>query len=112
MNDSLNFPPKERPLRDDVDWLGRLLGATLKDQGPSALYKTVERARLSARRRRNGEAGAEEELAATLHDLEPGLAMEVVRAFSSYFGLVNMAERVHRIRRRVDYLRKETPQIG
>ena len=35
-----------------------------------------------------------------LDALSPTLALEVVRAFSAYFGVVNMAEQVHRLRRR------------
>ncbi|MFT7541006.1 MAG: phosphoenolpyruvate carboxylase [Gammaproteobacteria bacterium] len=112
IDESLHFAPKDRPLRNDVGWLGNLLGSILEEQGPPALFRTVEEARLAARRRRRGEAGAETELASALTDLEPRLALEVVRAFSAYFGLVNMAERVHRIRRRVDYLRNDEAQRG
>ena len=105
MGEPVFFPAKDRLLRDDVSWLGALLGEVLREQGPTELFPTVERARLAARRRHREDAGAEAELATILSGLEPRLALEVVRAFSAYFGVVNMAERVHRIRRRVDYLR-------
>jgi phosphoenolpyruvate carboxylase len=95
-----------------VGRLGRILGEILQEQGPPALFETVERARLAARRRHAGHGQADEELADILRDLEPSLALEVVRAFSAYFGVVNMAERVHRIRRRVDYLRAGEAQRG
>jgi len=88
------------------------LGQILREQGPDELFGTVERARLAARARRHGEASAEADLAAVLKDLEPRLAFEVVRAFSAYFGLTNMAERVHRMRRRVDHLRAGENQRG
>ena len=65
----------------------------LRELGSQALFTTVEQARLAARRRRHGDAGAEAELVEVLTDLEPRLALEVVRAFSTYFGLANMAER-------------------
>jgi len=44
----------------------------------------------------------------------PALAREVVRAFSTWFQSVNLAERVHRIRRRREYLLKDSqrPQPG
>ncbi len=95
-----------------MGWLGGLLGDILREQGPPELFPTVEKARLAARRRHRGDARAEGELAAVLRDLDPALALEVVRAFSAYFGLANMAERVHRIRRRVDYLRAGETQRG
>jgi len=106
------FPPKDVPLRDDVRTLGALLGEVLKEQGGEALFARVEAARLAARRRRSGEAGAEKELVEGLRGLGAREATQVVRAFSAYFGLVNMAERVHRIRRRQDYLRRRTAQPG
>ncbi|MBL8859547.1 MAG: phosphoenolpyruvate carboxylase [Planctomycetes bacterium] len=112
ISEPVHFDPKDRPLRDDVSRLGELLGQILREQGPPALFTTVEKARHAARARRRDDEGAEAELAATVSDLTPRLAFDVVRAFSSYFGLANMAERVHRIRRRVDYLRAGEIQRG
>ncbi len=101
----LPFPPKDLPLKADVGALGRLLGEVLREQGGELVYSPVEQARQLARRRRDGEAGAEEALTRLLSGLEPDLAEEVVRAFSQYFSLVNLAERIHRVRRRRDYLK-------
>jgi phosphoenolpyruvate carboxylase len=112
IDEPVHFDAKDRPLRNDVGWLGRMLGEILREQGPPALFPTVERARLAARRRHRGDTGADAELAAVLKGLEPRLAFEVVRAFSAYFGLANMAERVHRIRRRLDYRRAGEAQRG
>jgi phosphoenolpyruvate carboxylase len=109
---TLAFPPKDLPLRDDVRTLGALLGDVLREQGGPELFGRVEAARLAARRRRAGEAGAEAELEAQLHGLPAAAAAEVTRAFSAYFGLVNMAERVHRIRRIRGYLAERTPVPG
>ena len=106
------FEPKDLPLRRDVGWLGQLLGRLLQELGDDSLYPTVEGARQLARRRRRGSAGAEEELIQLLDGLDEESGHEVVRAFSAYFGLVNMAERVHRIRRRVDRLREGDRQPG
>jgi phosphoenolpyruvate carboxylase len=108
----VHFEPKDRPLRRDVGWLGAMLGQVLREQGPPDLYPTVEHARLLARRRRRGDEAAEAELAGALADLPPRLALDVVHAFSAYFRLANMAERVHRIRRRVDYRQAGRAQRG
>ncbi|MEM9381694.1 MAG: phosphoenolpyruvate carboxylase [Planctomycetota bacterium] len=110
---AVRFAPKELPLRRDVGWLGQLLGRLLGDLGPRELFPTVETARRLARRRRRGRedaVDAEERLARLLDGLSEPLAHEVVRAFSAYFALVNMAERVHRIRRRADRLRDGVAQ--
>ena len=106
------FEPKDLPLRRDVGWLGQLLGRLLQELGDEALFPAVEGARLLARRRRRGSEEAEGQLIKLLDGLDDDMSHEVVRAFSAYFGLVNMAERVHRIRRRVDRLRNGEPQPG
>jgi phosphoenolpyruvate carboxylase len=98
--------PLETPLREDVRMLGGMLGDVLREQGGDPLFERVEAARRAAIRRRRGEAGAEGDLAGALSNLDAGLAREVVRAFSAYFSLVNMAERVQRIRRRREYMRR------
>ena len=46
-----------------------------------------------------------EELATLVENLDPELALQVIRSFSTYFQMVNTAEKVHRIRRRREYLR-------
>ena len=106
------FESKDLPLRRDVGWLGQLLGRLLQELGDEELFPAVEGARLLARRRRRGSEEAEAQLIKLLDGLDDDMSHEVVRAFSAYFGLVNMAERVHRIRRRVDRLRNGEPQPG
>ena len=85
-------------LREDVRTLGALLGDVLKAQGGALLFERVESARIAARACRQGDPTADQILDEALGNLTPHDAAEVVRAFSAYFGLVNMAERVHRIR--------------
>ena len=88
----VHFDPKDRPLRRDVARLGALLGKLLRELAPAGVFETVEAARLASRRRRKGDAAAGDELWSVLGQLSPELALEVVRAFSAYFGVVNMAE--------------------
>ena len=66
----------------------------------------MESARLRSIRRREGNEKPGEELSELVSNLDLGLAMEVIRAFSTYFQMVNTAEKVHRIRRRREYLQE------
>lgn len=111
-NGSPRFQPKDRPLRRDVGFVGALLGDLLRDLEGDGLFEAVEGARLAARRRRKGEPGSEGALAGRLEGLSAERALELVRAFSAYFGAVNMAEQVHRLRRRIAYRREGRHQPG
>ncbi len=99
----ITFEDKEQALRDDVRTLGALVGELLKDQGGDELFDLVENARLRSIRRREGNEIPGEGLAELIMDLDLPLAMQVIRAFSTYFQMVNTAEKVHRIRRRRAY---------
>jgi phosphoenolpyruvate carboxylase len=101
----IRFTEKDTALRDDVRTLGALVGDVIREQGGEALFQAVETARVAAIRRREGDAAAEEELQTTVGALGSKAAGELVHAFATYFEVVNLAERVHRIRRRRDYLR-------
>ncbi|MGZ3459778.1 MAG: phosphoenolpyruvate carboxylase, partial [Archangium sp.] len=91
------------PLRRDVRLLGRLLGEVLIEQEGQSLFDLEERVRhLSKERRRGPKSGrraAAAELATLFRDMPLGQAEPVLRAFSTYFRLVNLAEQHHRIRR-------------
>jgi phosphoenolpyruvate carboxylase len=102
----ITFEDKDQALRDDVRTLGTLVGELLKDQGGDELFDVVENARLRSIRRREGNEAPGEELAELVRDLDLPLAMQVIRAFATYFQMVNTAEKVHRIRRRREYLQE------
>ena len=102
----ITFEDKHQALRDDVRTLGTLVGELLKDQGGDELFDVVETARLRSIRRREGNEIPGEGLAELVGDLDLSLAMQVIRAFSTYFQMVNTAEKVHRIRRRRAYLQE------
>lgn len=108
----IELPPTDALLRDDVKRLGALVGEILAEQVSPAFLAEVEALRVAAIRRR--EAGAPiEAVAARLEGLPLDQAERLVRAFASYFQAVNLAERVHRIRRRRDYQRQGgAPQPG
>ncbi len=110
--DAIHFPEKDRPLRADVRRLGSLLGELLRELAPPGVFETVEAARKAARRRRRGDRNSGDELSSLLGQLAPDKSLDVVRAFSAYFGVVNTAEQVHRMRRRIDYLKGTGVQPG
>ncbi len=101
----IQFAEREAQLRRDVHELGAVVGELLREQCGESLYQAVENARRAAIGRREGDAGASAELDAIVKRLTTTDARDFVRAFSTYFQVVNMAEQVHRIRRRRDYLR-------
>jgi len=102
----ITFEHKDEALRHDVHMLGALIGELLKEQGGDELFEFVEKARLQSIRRREGNELPGDGLADSIRDLDLSLAMEVIRSFSTYFQMVNTAEKVHRIRRRREYLQE------
>ncbi|GHH47209.1 phosphoenolpyruvate carboxylase [[Pseudomonas] boreopolis] len=104
---SLVFATPDIPLRDDVRRLGALVGDLLAEQVSEAFLGEIEQIRTTAIARRERDTPPEP-LSALLDAREPRDAEALVRAFSTYFQVVNIAERVHRIRRRRDYQRSGT----
>ncbi|MBT8085001.1 MAG: phosphoenolpyruvate carboxylase [Woeseia sp.] len=103
----ITFEDKDQALRDDVRMLGALVGELITEQGGEKLFEFVENARLRSIRRREGNEKPDEQLVDFVSGLDLDMAMEVIRAFSTYFQMVNTAEKVHRIRRRREYLQRE-----
>ncbi|HEU4779257.1 MAG TPA: phosphoenolpyruvate carboxylase [Steroidobacteraceae bacterium] len=101
--DDIQFPAKHSALRDDVHVLGALIGDVLKEQGGDTLFDLVEKDRQLSIRRRAGDKEAAAELSIQLRGRAPQVARDLARAFSMWFRAVNLAEKVHRIRRRRGY---------
>ena len=76
-------------LRSDIRMLGELLGETITRHDGQELLDLVERVRAATR---TTDADVSSELA----DLDIATAIELARAFSTYFNLANIAEQVHR----------------
>ena len=96
---------KDLPLKEDTRLLGRLLGDVLRAQTGEDGFARVEAVRQTAirlRRAATGDAAAhvKDELAALLNPLPIAQALDVVRAFSYFSHLANLAEDVHQNRRR------------
>jgi phosphoenolpyruvate carboxylase len=100
--DQIDFPARHEPLRDDVSLLGGLVGELLREQCGETLFERVEAARSAAIQRRTGaEEGHRLDELCRFEDSEQ--AQDFVRGFAAWFRMVNLAEQVHRIRRRRQY---------
>lgn len=98
----LEWREVDQPLREDVNRVGTLVGEILADQLGEGFLAEVERIRVAAIARRE-QAASITALEAELGGQELDHAVALVRAFATYFQAVNIAERVHRTRRRRDY---------
>ena len=99
----IQFPPKHLALREDVHQLGVLVGQMLREQGGDELYDLVEGDRHAAIESRRAEPSQVLLLEQRVAGRSPEMACDLVRAFSTWFQAVNLAEKVHRIRRRREY---------
>ncbi|MFA6311357.1 MAG: phosphoenolpyruvate carboxylase [Sterolibacterium sp.] len=101
---------KDQPLRDDIRLLGRILGDTLREQEGDAVFDTIERVRqLAIRLHRDDDRAARRELADLLDALSRDEVNQVVRAFSYFSHLANIAEDQHHIRRARAHARDGSP---
>ena len=87
---------QNRMLRDDIRRLGAQLGDTLRRQEGEEFFALVEQVRGASKRVRSGE-GDSTELIELVSPLDAPTAIKLVRAFSSYFHLANLAEQVQRV---------------
>jgi len=105
---SKNPPPagssrsdKDRPLVEDIRLLGRILGDVIREQEGAAAFELIERIRRFAvafRIKRDAQAGRA--LDRLLKNLSVDQAVSVLRAFSYFSHLANIAEDRHHVRRR------------
>ena len=104
MNTQANIPQqdakKDEPLREDIRFLGRILGDVVREQEGEYAFDIIEKIRkTSIRFHRDSDAPAKRELKEILKCLTPSETVQVVRAFSYFSHLANMAEDEHHIRR-------------
>ncbi|WP_445490940.1 phosphoenolpyruvate carboxylase [Niallia sp. 03133] len=104
MTTRLNVNESSLPLRKDVKQLGYILGEVLVHHGGQELLEKVEAIRKkSIELRQNYNETTYNALKEEMEKLDRPMRRQVIRAFSKYFHLVNVAEQNHRIRRRRDY---------
>ena len=95
---------KDRPLREDIRLLGRILGDTIREQEGNRIFNLVERTRRnSIAFQRDGDAKARKQLDSVLNDLNAEDTIAVIRSYCYFSLLANIAEDQHHIRRRRAY---------
>jgi len=106
---------RDEALRADIRRLGNLLGDALVRQHGQELLDLVEEVRsLGKSARRGGSADAARNLHSLLTKLDTVEVIPLVRAFTTYFYLANVAEHVHRIEEMASddrYLRSTVDRI-
>jgi phosphoenolpyruvate carboxylase len=103
----------ERPLVEDIRLLGRILGDVIREQEGVAAYELVERVRkLSVAFRRDADPDADHALKKLLKALTGEQTVSVIRAFTYFSHLANLAEDRHHIRRRAIHERAGDTQEG
>src|ERR1700712_3981251 len=96
------------PMREDIRLLGAILGDTVREQNGDDVFDLVERARVESFRVRRSEIDRSE-LAALFDGIEPKTAIPVIRAFTHFALLANVAEDIHRERRRAIHVAAGEP---
>lgn len=103
----------EKPLIDDIRLLGRILGDVIRTQEGTQVYELVEEIRsLSVAFRRDADQAADRRLKKRLKHLSDEDSVRVIRAFTYFSHLANLAEDRHYIRRRAVYERAGRLQPG
>ncbi|MDC8784373.1 phosphoenolpyruvate carboxylase [Roseateles koreensis] len=104
---------KNKPLTDDIRLLGRILGEVIREQEGREAYELVEKVRkLSVAFRLKRDAQAGKSFDKLLKSLSGEQTVSVIRAFSYFSHLANIAEDRHHVRRREVHERAGSMQAG
>ena len=96
------------PMREDIRLLGTILGDTVREQNGDEVFDLVERARVASFRVRRSEI-ERAEVAGLFEGIDIHQAIPVIRAFSHFALLANVAEDIHRERRRAIHVAAGNP---
>ncbi len=112
-HDARRAAEKNQPLVDDIRLLGRILGDVIREQEGKPAFERVERVRqLAVAYRLKRDAGAGRALDRLLMGLSGDHTVSVIRAFSYFSHLANIAEDRHHLRRRAVHDRQGHLQEG
>ncbi len=104
---------KDQPLIEDIRLLGRILGDVIREQEGAPAFELIERIRqLSVAFRRHDDQAADRALKKLLKGLSGDQTVSVIRAFTYFSHLANLAEDRHHIRRRAVHERAGALQEG
>jgi phosphoenolpyruvate carboxylase len=104
---------KDQPLIEDIRLLGRILGDVIREQEGAPAFELIERIRqLSVAFRRHDDQDADRALKKLLKGLSGDQTVSVIRAFTYFSHLANLAEDRHHIRRRSVHERAGDLQEG
>ena len=95
-------------MREDIRLLGAILGDTVREQNGEEVFDLVERARVESFRVRRSEIDRAE-LARMFDGIDIHQAIPVIRAFTHFALLANVAEDIHRERRRAVHVAAGEP---
>ena len=102
-----------RPLVEDIRLLGRILGDVIREQEGAEAFELIERVRqLSVAYRLKADASAGRVLDRLLKNLSADQTVTVIRAFSYFSHVANIAEDRHHLRRRAVHERAGEHQEG
>jgi phosphoenolpyruvate carboxylase len=104
-NLSAQVDDKDRPLREDVRMLGSLLGSTIRHFDGEAVFDIVEHFRklckaIHSEQNSDKKSALKAELKQLVESLDVETSGKIIKAFLTYFDLINIAEQNHRVRRR------------
>ena len=104
---------KDQPLVGDIRLLGRILGDVIREQEGVDMFELIEQIRqLSVAFRRHDDTSADKALKKLLKGLSGQQTVSVIRAFTYFSHLANLAEDRHHIRRRAIHDRAGDVQEG
>jgi phosphoenolpyruvate carboxylase len=100
LTSSTELQDRLKPLRDDVRQLGAILGDTIRRFEGEDAFVNVETFRQLCKGSHEGSRKEIEPISQLADKLDLEAATKVIKAFMTYFDLINIAEQNHRLRRR------------